>query len=199
MRGGEIFEFAMQRTGMVFQGFEVAIGFIGLAVFPTSKVNAHQFIGQGAAGLVVLAFVTLLLLLIIALGPGFFLESATRIFVEGLPTELGTAVADMNDFGVATLNHHGCQAIELGHLAGLVEPIPVGAKGHQQTWRQRGPRARKAPKEGSVGMLIHRLFDFFVQASYGSVQRSEHACQSQDQMSSGHDEGRVSGQGFGLL
>src|SRR2546429_7031705 len=107
MRSSEVSEFVMQWTGVGFQGFEVTIGFIGLTVLPASKVNAHQFIGQGAAGLVVLAFVTLLLLLIIASGPGFLLQSAAGIFVEGLPTELGTAVADMNDFGVATLNHHG--------------------------------------------------------------------------------------------
>src|SRR5207247_6636360 len=159
MGGSEVFEFAMQRTGVLFQGVEITIGFIGLALLPARKVNAHEFIGQGAAGLVVPAVVTLLLLVVIALGPGFLLQRAAGIFVEGLPTELGTAVADMNDLGVATLNHHRGYAIEFGHVGGFVEPLPVGAKGDQQTWRQRRPRARKALKDGSVGMLVHRLLD----------------------------------------
>src|SRR5438034_741959 len=127
----------MEWTGMGLQGFEIASRFIGLTVFPASKVNAHQFVGQGAAGLVVLAFVTLLLLVVITFGPGFLLGGAAGIFVKGLPTEHGTAVADMNGLGVTALNGHRGDAIELGHILGFVEPIPVGAKGDQQPWRQR--------------------------------------------------------------
>src|SRR5437867_4449651 len=127
MRGGEVFQLPVQRTGMLVQGLKVAIGFIGLALLPASKVNAHQLIGQGATGLVVLAFITLLLLVVIALGPRFLLQSAPGIFVKGLPAELGTAVAEMNRLGVAALNDHWRYAVKLSHLLGLVEPTPVSA------------------------------------------------------------------------
>src|SRR5437867_5379009 len=113
MRGSEVFQLPVQRTGMLVQGLKVAVGFIGLALLPASKINAHQLICQGATGLVVLAFVTLLLLLVIALGPRFLLQSAPGIFVKGLPAELGTAVAEMNRPGVAALNHYGCDAVKL--------------------------------------------------------------------------------------
>jgi hypothetical protein len=73
MRGGEVFECPMEWAGVLLQGEEITIGFIGLVLLPASKVNAHEFIGQGAAGLVVLAFVTLFLLVVIALGPRFLL------------------------------------------------------------------------------------------------------------------------------
>ena len=65
--------------------------------------------------------------------------------------------------------------------------------------RQRRPRARKALKDGIVGMLVHGLQDFLVQARHRPVQRSEHARQRQDQVSSGHDDGRVGGKGFCFL
>ena len=48
MRGSEIFQFPVQRTGMLAQGLKVAVGFIGLALIPTSKVNEHQLMRQGA-------------------------------------------------------------------------------------------------------------------------------------------------------
>src|SRR5882724_13502914 len=113
MGGREIFELAMQRTGMVLQRFEIAVGVIGLALFPTGKVDAHQLVGQGPAGLMVLAFVTLLLLVIIALGPGFFLEGAAGVFVKGLPAELGTAMAHVNGPGGAALDDHRRDAVKL--------------------------------------------------------------------------------------
>src|SRR5260370_8635984 len=105
MGGSDVLEFAMERTGVGFQGFEVALGVVGLALFPASKVNAYQLVGQGATGLVVLAFVALLLLVVIALGPGFLVQTASGIFLEGLPTEFGTTVADMNPLVVAPFNH----------------------------------------------------------------------------------------------
>src|SRR5437868_14262771 len=110
MCSSEVFQFPVQRTGMLVQGLKVAIGFIGLALLPASKVNAHQLIGQGATGLVVLALVTLLLLVVIALGPGFLLQSAPGIFVKGLPAEPGTAVVEMSRPGVVALNHYRCDA-----------------------------------------------------------------------------------------
>src|SRR5438445_2622509 len=155
MRIGEVFEFPVQRTGVGFEGLEIEVGVIGLALLPASKVNAHELVGQGAAGLMMLAFIALFLLLVIEFGPRFFLQSAAGVFVKGLPTKLRAAIADMNSLGVATLNHYGCHAIEFSHILGFVEPIPVGAEGHQQTWGQSWPSARKAPKDGRIGMLIH--------------------------------------------
>src|ERR1700732_2016602 len=117
---------------MVFQGLEVAVGLIGLAMLPTSKVDAHELVGQGPAGLVVFALVALLLLLIIALGPGFFLEGAAGVFVERLPTKLGTAIADVNGLGGAALDDYRRDTVEFGHVSGFLEPIPVGAEGDEQ-------------------------------------------------------------------
>src|SRR6266545_3309737 len=159
MRGREFFEFPMERTGVRGQGLEIARGVIGLALLPAGKVNAYQFVGQRAASLVMLVLVTLLLLLVIALGPGFLLERAAGIFVEGLPTELGTAVADMHRPGVAALHHHGGDAIEFSDIGGALEALAVGAKSHQDSGRERGPRPREASKDGRVGMLIHGLLD----------------------------------------
>ena len=51
MGGSEFFKFAMEGTGMFFQGLKVTLGCIGVALLPASKVNAHQLVGQGAAGL----------------------------------------------------------------------------------------------------------------------------------------------------
>ena len=44
----------MQRTGVLLRGDEMTIRLIGVVLLPPRKVNAHEFIGQGAAGLVVL-------------------------------------------------------------------------------------------------------------------------------------------------
>src|SRR3974390_1994925 len=129
MGNGEVLDFLIQRAGMPLQGLEVSAGLITGVLLPARKVNPHPLVGQGAAGLVVLAFVALLLLVVVALGPRFFLEGESRIFRESLPTEFGTTVTDMNRFRVATLHHDWCNAIELRHIVGGFEPLPVSRLG----------------------------------------------------------------------
>src|SRR6202030_416388 len=98
--------------------------------------------------------VALLLLLIIALGPGFFLEGAAGVFVERLPTKLGTAIADVNGLGGAALDDYRRDTVEFGHVSGFLEPISVGAEGDEQTRRQSRSGTWKAAKEGRIGMLV---------------------------------------------
>jgi hypothetical protein len=56
--------------------------------------------------------------------------------------------------------------MELGRIVGFIEAIPVGPKGDQQPWGQRWLRARKAPKDGRIGMLVHGLLHFLVQVRH---------------------------------
>src|SRR5580658_2784309 len=154
----------MQGTGVGFQRLEVNLGAIGLALFPASKVDPDELEGQGATGLMMLAFVARLLLVVVAPGPGFLLERTARVFVKGLATELGAAVAEVDLLGITALDDHRCQAMELSHVRRAGEPLAIGAKSDQQTWGQRRTRGRKAPENGRVGMLVHGLRALLVQA-----------------------------------
>src|SRR5512146_3251347 len=151
MSGAQVLEFSMERAGVLLQGFGVAMGVIGCALFPAGEVDAYEFVGQGAAGRVVFAFVTLFLLVVVALGPRFLLERAAGVFMEGLPPELGTAVAHMNRFRVAALNYYRRDAVELGHIPRALKALPVGAEGDQQPRGQGWPRPGKAAEDGGVG------------------------------------------------
>src|SRR5512139_2133128 len=109
-----------------------------------------------------LVVVLSLLLGIVALGPGFHLGDAAGVFVEGLPAELGTAVAMVDGFGVAALLHYGRQTVKLSYFVSVLKAIAVGAEGDQQARGQSGAGGRKASEDGGVVMLVHRLLNFFV-------------------------------------
>src|ERR1017187_1776406 len=73
--------------------------------------------------------VPLFVLSVIGFGPRFLANGTGGIFVEGLPAELGAAVAHVHGFGVAALFDHRSQAEELGHLGGALKAVALGAKG----------------------------------------------------------------------
>src|ERR1700674_1804847 len=97
----------MEGAAVFFQGQEVTVGVIGLAVFPAGVIDANEFVGQGAAGLGVFAIMTFFVLVIIAPGPRLLFDGTARVFMESLPPELGTAVAHVDGFGVAALDDDG--------------------------------------------------------------------------------------------
>src|SRR4029079_12561307 len=96
-------------------------------LFPyTTLFRSHQFVGQRTAGLVVFAIVPVFVVLIKTLGPRLLFESAGRVFVEGLPAELGTTVAHVDGFGVATLLDNRSDPIELRHFGRAAKTLPMG-------------------------------------------------------------------------
>ena len=123
---------------MFFQGSKVAGRVIGLAMFPAGKIDADEFEGQSAAGPVVFAIMTFLVVVVVAVSPKLFFNGAASVFVEGLPAELGAAVAHMHGLAVAALSDDGSQAIKLGHLCGAFKALAIGAEGDQETGSQGG-------------------------------------------------------------
>src|SRR2546427_3093798 len=145
----------MQRAAVLFQGRQVTVWVIGLAILPAGVIDSSEFKSQGTAGLVVFVIVTLFVFVIIALGPRLLLDRTASVFVEGLSAKFGTTVAHVDGFGVAALDDHRCHAIELGHFGGVCKAVPIGAKSDQQAWTQRRACPRQAAKNGGVGGLIH--------------------------------------------
>src|ERR1051325_2045808 len=116
-------------------------------VSPAGEVNPDELKGQSATGLVMLVVMMAFVSLVEREGPRLLLESTTSIFMEGLSTELGTAIAHMDGPGGAALFDHRCNAIELSDLGGAAEAIALGAKCHEQTGRQSRTRARQAAED----------------------------------------------------
>ena len=114
---------------MLFQGTQIVVTRIRPALLRASEVDADEFVGQGAAGLVALVLVPLFLLVIIDSGSGLLPESAAGIFMESLSAEFRTAVTHVSRFEVAPLDHDRGHTVELRHLLDALETIPVGTKG----------------------------------------------------------------------
>src|ERR1035441_6735484 len=108
---------------MLFQRCFVAAGIIALPVFPASKVNAHQFKRHRAHGGLMALFASSLLL-VKCVGPPRLADGVAGVFLKGLASELGAAVAHLNYFALAALFFDRRDAIELLRFLGAGKAIP---------------------------------------------------------------------------
>src|SRR5579859_2629953 len=122
----------MQWAAVLLQSPEVTLRIVGLTSFPTRVVDADEFEGQRAVGLVVAPVMAAFVLSVIASGPRLLSKGAAGIFVKTLAAELGTAPTNVNGFGGAALSDHGSHAIELGHFGGAAKALPISTKGNQE-------------------------------------------------------------------
>ena len=123
-------EFCREGTAVVLECCQVHLAVILGVVFPASEVDPYQLVSQGAAGLVVFVSIFFPLLFVVAASPKFDDEGTTCIFVKGLAAELRASMAEMDGLGIAALNDHWRDAVELGHVLGAAEAIPLGPESH---------------------------------------------------------------------
>ena len=148
---------------MLFQGLEVALRVVGLAGLPAGEIDADEFVGQRAAGLVMLVVMFGFMVVIVALGPRFFGDGTAGVFMEALAAEFGTAVAGMDGFEGAALPDDWRNAIELGDLGRAGKALSISSKGDQEPGSQAWTCSGQATKDGCIGVLVHGQLDLLIQ------------------------------------
>lgn len=187
----------MDRTSIFLECFEVAIRVVWLAIFPAGEIDANEFERQGTIGLVMTAAVFEFVVRVKIMGPGFS-KSASRVLVEGLATEFGAAVAEVDSLGITALPCDGGNAVELGDFDSAVKSVSLSSESHEQTWSQARAGTWEAAKDGSIRMLVHGFLDRLIQLLNTSMQGLEHVGEGFDAQASRHNDSRIVGEGLGV-
>lgn len=145
------------------------------------------------------AFFVGALLRVKVVGPAFLLGGLAGVFVKGLFSKLGAAVAHVDDFAFAALFLDGGDAVILLEFQGALEALAIGPKGSQKARGQNGAGSGKATEEGRFRMLVHGGFNFLFDLSNGFVKALQEAGLGFGHEDGGVEQSGIFGEGLGAL